>query len=167
MFLLTTGHFRGFARNAAGAARAFLPLRFDAAALEVTGGQLALCFAVNLLATLFWGLAVAWPVGSFEPWGVTSVLASQAVLFLALALAVRIAGRGERFWSAVFVLLLGNILLLAVTGVIMRVAGLGIWDGAAAVVIWVVSAIIFVGVFRVLRVPGLRGGVRAGLAVGS
>ena len=164
---MTTGLFQGFTRNAAGAARAFLPLRFDAAALEVTGAQLALCFAVNLLATLLWGLVVAWPVGSFEPWGVTSVLAGQAVLFLALALAVRIAGRGERFWPAVFVVLVGNILLLAVTGVIMRAAGLGIWDGEAAVVIWVVSAIIFVGVFRVLRVPGLRGGVRAGLAVGS
>ncbi|MEZ5770660.1 MAG: hypothetical protein R3D61_03180 [Defluviimonas denitrificans] len=98
---MTTGLFQGFARNAAGAARAFLPLRFDAAALEVTGAQLALCFAVNLLATLLWGLVVVWPVGSFEPWGVTSVLASQAVLFLALVLAVWIVGRasgsGPRF----------------------------------------------------------------------
>ena len=164
---MTTGFFRGFARNAITAARAFLPLRFDAAALRVTGGQLALCFAVYLLALCLWSLAAAWPVGSFEPWGVTSALASLAVGFLALVLAVRIAGRGERFWSAVFVVMVGNILLLAVTGVVKRVAGLGIWDFRTAVVFGVLSAIILVGVFRVLRVPGPRGAVRAGLAAGS
>ncbi|MCB1361676.1 MAG: hypothetical protein KDJ96_11660 [Rhodobacteraceae bacterium] len=164
---MTTGLFQGFARNAAGAARAFLPLRFDAAALEVTGAQLALCFAVNLLATLLWGLVVAWPVGSFEPWGVTSVLAGQAVMFLALALAVWIMGRGERFWPAVFVVLVGNTLFLIVTGALMRMTGLGIEDGIATVFSWALYVIVFIGLFRVLKGPGLRGGVRAGLAVGG
>lgn len=164
---MTTGLFQGFARNAAGAARAFLPLRFDAAALEVTGAQLALCFAVNLLATLLWGLVVAWPVGSFEPWGVTSVLAGQAVLFLALVLAVWIMGRGERFWPALFATLVGNTLFLIVTGALMRAAGLGIEDGIATVFSWALYVIVFIGLFRVLKGPGLRGGVRAGLAVGG
>ena len=167
VFLLTTGLFQGFARNAAGAARAFLPLRFDAAALEVTGAQLALCFAVNLLATLLWGLVVVWPVGSFEPWGVTSVLAGQAVLFLALVLAVWIMGRGERFWPALFATLVGNTLFLIVTGALMRMTGLGIEDGIATVFSWALYVIVFIGLFRVLKGPGLRGGVRAGLAVGG
>ena len=164
---MTTGLFQGFARNAAGAARAFLPLRFDAAALEVTGAQLALCFAVNLLATLLWGLVVVWPVGSFEPWGVTSVLAGQAVLFLALVLAVWIMGRGERFWPALFATLVGNTLFLIVTGALMRMTGLGIEDGIATVFSWALYVIVFIGLFRVLKGPGLRGGVRAGLAVGG
>lgn len=94
---------RHFVQNIILTLRAFLPVRFDISAAHTTPGQIALALIAANAASVAFMAARNWPVGGFDPWGLTSLLAGSFLSVTALALSALVVLRGRSVGAIIVV----------------------------------------------------------------